>query len=294
MDADGLSCDSMASQTYFQNVKARKENMKSRRSMQAAVEAFSRFWAERPATWPTVPSDQKSFYTSKSTSSVTTAEVVTVPERALTLPEDTTMIDKEVPALPEGFVSEPGHASKRRRGANQNVCAASSSDTMAVTRGPVDTFMNTIHDGLTSLESVARTLRAQMPKDGVFSRKMPAEVEIPTGFCSGMELPVTGFDGQTYAVSIPPGLQAGMTFRTELPVRMSTISMEFFVPKGFTTGTTIQVKGPDGQMHRTLVPDGLAADRLLSIQIPCEVGFKPALRGSDSARDERTGWDSNL
>ena len=97
---------------------------------------------------------------------------------------------------------------------------------------------------------------------------MPAEVEIPTGFCSGMELPVTGFDGQTYAVSIPPGLQAGMTFRTELPARMSTRSMDFFVPKGFTTGTTIQVKGPDGQMHRTLVPDELAADRLLSIQIP--------------------------
>ena len=58
-----------------------------------------------------------------------------------------------------------------------------------------------------------------------------------------------------------------MTFRTELPVAMTTISMEFFVPGELAAGTCMQVKGPDGQMHRTLVPDELAADLILSIQI---------------------------
>ena len=59
-----------------------------------------------------------------------------------------------------------------------------------------------------------------------------------------------------------------MTFRTELPARMSTMRMEFFVPGELAAGTCMQVKGPDGQMHRTLVPDELAADRLICMQIP--------------------------
>ena len=213
MATDGFSCDSMASEAYYQVVKARKQNSKSKRAMQYAVQAFGLFWAERTLTWPTVPSDLQRcpLFSSKRT----TAEGMTLqaPEDAdAEAPpgkraKDSGDVAAESTEASGGGVTQPydaGNTAAERSAAPGTAAPANapsaaplcqscaSSDIMAVARGPVDTFMHTYRDGLTSFESAARTPRAQ-------TLKVPAEVEIPTGFCSGMELPVTGFDGLTYA-----------------------------------------------------------------------------------------------